>query len=898
MSNPKLNNLFPDGANWIKADFHLHSPSIHSFTLPSGFNLNSKNDLERLVKNYITKLNETQIQIGAITDYQQIRKEWFELLQKTAEKEDIFIFPGIELSITSGRGLHILLIFDYNQDIDAINRYIQSLDKEPHKPLINADRSHRDITLQKNLIEVLNDIKSIFQTLIVFPHPEDKNGLIKEFQPKEAAELIKLADAIEFISDESKNRLNSTGVINNFWWGNFPILENTDPKSIDEIGCKKRDGKTRCTFLKLSSVSVNAFKIALHDPSLRVSTYTKPDFRRDRIVSVKVEGSRFLKDVDIKFNKDLNTLIGGRGVGKSAIVETIRYCLDLPVYSEKSFREDFVKSVVGSGGKIELSVERVFGDTQQCYKIKRIIGQLPEVEDRDIPPTELFEEKPPLLLGQKELYALSLDDMFQLSLIDELIGDEIKKESNEFKKLLLKLEENATQLLQLQKKINQKEEIEQRIKTINEHIKTFQELGVVEKMAKHTALIEDDKSINRSYKEFKKQIEELKEKFEESVSVLKSEANLLSNGKSIEKNILAEASGSLSEFNSYLENLKNDFTQKTKKYLDKFNLIINKWQERKKTYETEINEIKKELSSKGLAPDRYEALIKEKAMLGPLLKEYEKINEQIKNLQKEREKIKSAIKEKRHQLFTVRKNKIEELNKKLVGRIQMEVLYLANQSEFKESFKNLLSGSGVSRDAIDNIIDGEKVNIDGIELSKAIAEGIEKIKELFSLTDAISTRITNWFSEKEKLYELETIFPDDKIIIKLKVGDGYSELSKLSAGQKATALLILLFAQDDRILIIDQPEEDLDNRFIYEDVVKILREIKNKRQIILVTHNANIPVLGDADQTIVLDASSETCRIADYGSIDKKTITDNIKSIMEGGEEAFRRRIEKYGVSL
>ena len=895
MSNQKLNNFFPDGANWIKADFHLHSPLIHSFTLPSGINLNSKSDLERLVKDYIVKFKETQIQIGAVTDYQQIRKEWFELLQETAGKEDIFIFPGIELSISSGRGLHILLIFDYNQDIDAINHYILALDREPQKPLINADRNHRDITLLKNLPEVLNDIKSTFQTLIIFPHPEDKNGLIKEFQTKESAELVELADAIEYISNEGKNKLNSTGIIDKSWWENFSILENTDPKSIDEIGCKKRDVKTRCTFLKLSSISVNAFKIALHDPSLRVNTYTKPGFIKDRIVSVKVEGSRFLKNVTIDFNQDLNTLIGGRGVGKSAIIETIRYCLDLPVYSEKSFREDFVKSVVGSGGKIELIVERVFGDKQQRYKIKRIIGQLPEVEGKDIPPTELFEEKTPLLIGQKELYALSSDDKFQLSLIDELIGDEIKKESNEFKKLLLKLEENATQLLQLQKKINQKEEVEQNIKTINEHIKTFQELGVVEKMAKHTALIEDDKNINRSYEEFKKQTEELKEKFEESVSVLKSEANLLSNGKSIEKGILAEASGLLSEFNSYLENLKNDLTQKTKKYLDEFTLIINKWQERKKTYETEINEIKKELSSKGLAPDRYEALVKEKTTLEPLLKEYEKINEQINNLQKDRGKIKSAIKEKRHQLFTVRKKKIEKLNQKLVGRIQLEVLYLANRSEFKEHFKNLLSGSGVFPAAIDSIIEGEKVSIDGIELSEAIAEGIEKIKKLFGLTDTMAGRIINWFSEKEKLYELETIFPDDKIIIKLKVVDGYSELSKLSAGQKATALLILLFAQDDRILIIDQPEEDLDNRFIYEDVVKILREIKSKRQIILATHNANIPVLGDADQTIVLDASSETCKVANYGSIDKKTITDDIKSIMEGGDEAFRRRIEKYG---
>ena len=389
------------------------------------------------------------------------------------------------------------------------------------------------------------------------------------------------------------------------------------------------------------------------------------------------------------------------------------------------------------------------------------------------------------------MYALSSDDKFQLSLIDELIGDEIKKESNEFKKLLLKLEENATQLLQLQKKINQKEEVEQNIKTINEHIKTFQELGVVEKMSKHTALIEDDKNINRSYEEFKKQTEELKEKFEESVSVLKSEANLLSNGKSIEKGILAEASGLLSEFNSYLENLKNDLTQKTKKYLDEFTLIINKWQERKKTYETEINEIKKELSSKGLAPDRYEALVKEKTTLEPLLKEYEKINEQINNLQMERGKIKSAIKEKRHQLFTVRKNKIEKLNQKLVGRIQLEVLYLANRNEFKEHFKNLLSGSGVFPAAIDSIIEGEKVSIDGIELSEAIAEGIEKIKKLFGLTDTMAGRIINRFSEKEKLY---TDIRNDEFNLTYKVfksfDSNYIRIFCLPSSSKEAALYL------------------------------------------------------------------------------------------------------------
>jgi len=221
---------------------------------------------------------------------------------------------------------------------------------------------------------------------------------------------------------------------------------------------------------------------------------------------------------------------------------------------------------------------------------------------------------------------------------------------------------------------------------------------------------------------------------------------------------------------------------------------------------------------------------------------------------------------------------------------------LSSKEKFKEQFSELLKGSGISKVAINSIT--EKEAIDGIEISKYISLGKQKLQESFRLTDSMVQRLLEWFKVDERLFKLETLIPDDKILIKLKVEDTYKELSTLSAGQKATALLILLFAQENRILVIDQPEEDLDNRFIYEDVVKILREIKNNRQIILVTHNANIPVLGDAEQVFVLEASNNECSIMDIGSIDKISIVQNIKSIMEGGEEAFKRRMEKYGVKI
>ena len=128
--------LFSYGADWIKCDFHLHSPFVDSFTLPNGINIASGKDIERLVIEYIGRLKQSQIKICSITDYQQIRKDFFVQIQSRAREEGIYIFPGVELSISSGKGIHILIIFEYGQEIDGINDYIKSLDQNPQTPLI------------------------------------------------------------------------------------------------------------------------------------------------------------------------------------------------------------------------------------------------------------------------------------------------------------------------------------------------------------------------------------------------------------------------------------------------------------------------------------------------------------------------------------------------------------------------------------------------------------------------------------------------------------------------------------------------------------------------------------------------------------------------------------------
>ena len=125
---------------------------------------------------------------------------------------------------------------------------------------------------------------------------------------------------------------------------------------------------------------------------------------------------------------------------------------------------------------------------------------------------------------------------------------------------------------------------------------------------------------------------------------------------------------------------------------------------------------------------------------------------------------------------------------------------------------------------------------------------------------------------------------------------------KLSAGQKATTILSLILAYGDDPIIIDQPEDDLDNEFVYEQLVPMLREAKERRQIILATHNANIPVNGDAELIVPLEISDEAGaqklvggELA-LGSLDKKPVQAAVELILEGSVEAFKRRRERYGI--
>lgn len=159
--------------------------------------------------------------------------------------------------------------------------------------------------------------------------------------------------------------------------------------------------------------------------------------------------------------------------------------------------------------------------------------------------------------------------------------------------------------------------------------------------------------------------------------------------------------------------------------------------------------------------------------------------------------------------------------------------------------------------------------------------------------------------DEETLLRLELAELPDRVTLALDVGPtgtrDYRPLDKLSPGQKSTAILLLIMQASHDPLLIDQPEDDLDNRFIYDDIVQRLRAAKPSRQFLIATHNANIPILGDAEQIVVLDAQERggppvRGLLRTRGSIDTTHVRDAAEHILEGGREAFALRQAKYRV--
>ncbi len=901
------------GARWVRVDLHLHSPAVHSFKFPPGLDASQR---QEVVRRYVDQLETQGIAVAAITDYQQIRREWFAPIHEAALQKGIYVYPGVELSFggsTGGKGgVHVLAIFPFDADVDEVNRLIDKLHKSG-EPLVNSDGSHHEIIPEKALAESLQWLRRKTDCVLIFAHPNDSKGLFKSFQSKEAAKILAAVqpEAIEDFDDKDRERLLSTRTLRAEILARIASVRSSDNHSIEEIGKKQRpDGAFRATYLKLSALNdLRAIRLALRDHEILVRLGEKPTLAHTRLEAVEIDGSGFLGDLRLALSPDLNILIGGRGVGKSALLEVMRYGLDLPAYAPTEYREGLVRHALGSGGKITLWLRQVLDeDIGRSYRIERVWGEEAQVYELDdtgihpvgLPVTDILgEQGRPLFFGQRELYEVAQSPQLRRALLDDLVGRTARQKIQEIERIQQDLRRNARRLLELSEKRIRRKEVERRLKEIAFELRLFEQHGVAEKLQAETALTRDEERLKRTVAipdELSQEWQEMRNRWHER---LQSALADLSQAESRQKPLLQQdASQIIRELEDGLSSVFSQGAELIQRSQVKLTDLRQRWEKSRRDLDEELWRIRKELGTQALDPEHLLSLTREKAQLEQELALLRQAEAEAAELKQQRRKLLQALRDARWEAFRLREKRAQEITARIGERVKVEVRYRGQRKEYAEALVDFFSGSRIPRKDLESIAQNEQI-ADGMALVELARKSKEELTDKTGLSDAQAQRLLDFLNQDaSRWHALELLAPEDEVKVSLKVNDRWLELEKLSSGQRATAMLLILLTQTQHPLIIDQPEDDLDNRFIYEDVVRLLREQKERRQVIAATHNPNIPVLAHAELIVALEAGSEYARIAVQGGMDHPKVQNEVRRVMEGGAEAFRRRAEKYGLEL
>ena len=835
------------------------------------------------IYNYCIKNN---ISIIGLADHGNVDKS--KKLREYLSSKGILVFPGFEIS--TSEKIHIVCLFSENTEEQELERYLGELGlSNPEDGNSPSTMSFHDITQR------VIDRGGFWYAA----HITSDNGVLKGKHNN-----LWKSDKLVAAQIPSKKNEVDPKYIN--------ILKNKDPNyqkqtpfalinAKDVSKPEDLDLDTASCLIKMSKLNFESVKLAFRDPKARVKLNfdINNKYPHSSINERKISMG-YLDNLSLDLSPNLNTIIGGRGAGKSTFIELIRYALDINPMSRNantSF-ENICKSNLGIGGKVELVVTSHAQYGKQFKIIKRY-NEDPIIKDinnnvsnytvKDILPNiEVY--------SQNEIIDLTTDENAKLKILNRFLN---KNDNNDEKKEEIKsnLQSNTESLIKTEEKLEKLQEKINELPKLKEKLKHFNELGIGKKLEVQGKVSKEEQYIKTT----KKIIEDndisitnvilpFKENYNREIKHIDIFDNI--------QRIINNHNEKLKEIQSTFTELKNT----TKNEIDK---VYNDWHEKKKHVEKEINEAIKSLDDiEGKTKEdiayEYTETQKQITSIEPLETQLSQVNIEIEKLKKERMQLKENLKE----IFDEQLKNLNKCAKKinnnyLKGQVNIKIQPYANVNNL---IKFLKEENGLGYSTLEWIKNHQSFNLPKfINLikdrdSEAIYDeykdsGLKKNK-----ADILSNM------DYERILHLESIELENIIDIQLNVGSDenikFRSLNKLSKGQQCTAILNLLTLSNDDPLLVDQPEDNLDNSFITNNLVENTRKLKINRQFIFATHNANIPVFGDAELIVIMENENGQGIINNesLGSIDNNLVRNSVIQILEGGDVAFKMRKNKYGL--
>jgi DNA repair ATPase RecN len=853
--------IYPRGSEWRKWDLHLHS--LYS---------NMNNNFSAITENeYIDKIVNSDLSVIGLTNYFNFKETDFSL-KTNLENKGITVFLNLELRLTyqnkDSDCCDIHIVFDNKLEKEKIQQFLGNLnvvvngnDKKANL-LSTADDLQKGVVEFDKLLNTLNDnslgLKDKF--LIGFLSRGKGNA-------RSSSVYEKITQGTNFIIHSTDNQQNIIEDFN-FWLGyGKPLTQSSDAHNIEPIGAKFTWIKADPTFEGLKQI--------LYEPEERVKIQeTNPalDFEKSPFTEIQINENVeiFADEQDnvtfekctLPLNNGLVSIIGGRGTGKSILIDYISAGLGHNVKKKNYTKSDKITIKRQTSLKDEPASFIISDDTNvQFMYISQ--SEIKSIVENSLKFTQNIRET----IGVADDYIVLKE-----------YKEKADKYINEYFSVVEILDADNTNGQQ------KKDSIDKEIKRNNDFI------------------------ANITSQENKPKLENY-QKYLNALTNRKLFLEKLQNQKITIEQFQKTINDNLTQINSTLSKVGERLsiplidTCKTTEYIEK--TVSPKIQESIITVETEIQKTKDTFA--GYTGD-----------LATLLNDVTQYQNKVTELQEQ----KKYIEDNEEKFKTIKQNYFKELG------IEIEDGITAYKQEIETKWNNFKTGNSNYTDEQKQLL-SDILDADNLDVSVEINFDTEKMYQI--LLDRKDLDKRSWWKEKlidalkinnlEDYYNFikqisdintfsEPIKPirscaidvlfrkyNEFITHNIVVTSQDKNITKLSHGQQGTIYLRLKLAANlfSKTIIYDQPEDDLDNEFIMSDLVSIFRKIKKYRQVIIVSHNANLVVNGDSEQVIIAKNEEGILKYVS-GSLENTYINEQICKILEGGKSAFLNREQKYGL--
>jgi predicted ATPase len=760
-------------------------------------------------------LVEQNIRAGVIANRNRFDRGEFVALRTKASEKGTGLFPGVEFSLREGA--RVLIVFDeawYGEETDFINQFLDAA--------FCGTRANPAIP----------------------PYPDSP------FDLQTAAAKL---DEIGLKTGHKTGR------------GYFVVREGLN-------GIEKG----RATYLKIGDFNFEALQYALTVRPDRLRLQDAPEIHNSHIRSISFQGG-LMDGKQISFSPELNSLIGIRGSGKSSLLEVLRYALNISFGSQavdREYKNDLIKHVLKSGGKITVEIANRQGAT---YRVEKIYGQNADIYKDNVLQRGITLDailRQPVYFGQKDLSNKNVD--FESDLVNKLVGGKLND-------IQLKIDGKKREVHRIVGEWNGlgnlsqlKKEAEAEKANSEHKLNVFKEKGIAERLKLQTS--------------FELDVSRLKERHSGIESYLDDLHSVILNHDYWPNHpVSSDANKELfAEVNLALERLKSEFVRlngvwtESKKISAEFKDLTDKLAARKEEMKEEFARIKREINIPEANPDDYIKINREFEISKLKLNDINKSENKRKEVWGQLTEATAQLDDLWREQFLLLKREVDRINTP-DGKLSIEIDYKGRKDKFRAKLQEAFKGSRITEQTYSAIAD------EHADFADILKDNFRRLAD--RLTELQLAEVKKRF--QENLFDLLTYKVENRITVNYEG----KQLKEHSLGQRASALILFLLSQKENdILIIDQPEDDLDNQTVYNDVIREIKRLKGEMQFIFATHNANIPVLGDSEMIIACSYIPDSEIRVETGSIDCRNIQEKIIRIMEGGKDAFETRKNIYKI--